>query len=141
MITAIIISVIVGFWFGFFLRGLFMLGKDRPIFPATENIVENLEDLTTMDWNGFKQTENLPKLTPYIEPKEGKTDKETASFDRLYIGHDRRRTLHVNIESLKLNGVDYTDRVKQPLFRGVDRRKQKDEVDAAVYQPLEDNNE
>ncbi len=74
------------------------------------------------------------------EPEwEGKIDKKTTTFENgCYFGLERRHKLDAIIESLKLNDVDYTERVKQPLFRGVDRRKQKNEVDAAVHQRLED---
>lgn len=39
---------------------------------------------------------------------EGKLDKKTAMFDKLYIGHDRRRNNRdVDIEYIKINGVEY----------------------------------
>ena len=38
---------------------------------------------------------------------EGKLDKKTATFDKLYIGQDRRRkNRDVDIEYLKINGVE-----------------------------------
>lgn len=38
---------------------------------------------------------------------EGKLDKKTATFNKLYIGHDRRRkNRDVDIEYIKINGVE-----------------------------------
>ncbi|KKK93776.1 hypothetical protein LCGC14_2689500 [marine sediment metagenome] len=56
---------------------------------------------------------------------EGKIDKKTATFDSLYVGHDRRRkNRDVDIEYIKVNGVEYN-------ING-------DTVDNAVYQHMED---
>ena len=56
---------------------------------------------------------------------EGKLDKKTATFDKLYIGHDRRRkSRDVIIEYLKVNGIDYTP--------------EGDEIDNAVHQHIRD---
>jgi len=54
---------------------------------------------------------------------EGKIDKKTATFSKLYIGHDRRRkNRDVDIEYIKVNGVDYTP--------------EGDEIDNAVHQHM-----
>ncbi len=56
---------------------------------------------------------------------EGKLDKKTATFDSLYVGHDRRRkNRDVDIEYIKVNGVEYN-------ING-------DTVDNAVHQHMED---
>ena len=111
-----------------------------------------------MDTTALPEQFTLDIVFPPVEPRrlknrlktflqifkkwKGKIDKKTTTFENgCYFGLERRHKLDAIIESLKLNDVDYTERVKQPLFRGFDRRRQKDEVDATVYQHLEDNNE
>ena len=123
---------------------------------VNKEIICTKEDM--MDTTALPEQFTLDIVFPPVEPRglknrlktfvrmfkkwKGKIDKKTATFENgCYFGPERRHKVDAIIESLKLNGVDYTGRIKQPLFRGVDRRRQKDEVDATVYQHLEDNNE
>lgn len=59
-----------------------------------------------LSWKWFKA--KTKELFVLFHKWKAKFDKKTVTFDKLYIGLDRRRkNRDVIIESLKINGVEY----------------------------------